>query len=118
MGTLISAVCESCGYRKDTMALFGGMIGFLDTCMIPYYCESCNTLFEGNMLEDDIFCSECGNDNVFSYEDQRAGFSGEKESFSWHVMELEREVKLNEEGNLCPQCGEFSLAFEDAGCWD
>jgi len=118
MGTLVNAVCESCGYRKDTMALFGGMIGFLDTCMIPYYCETCNILFEGNLLEDDIYCPECGRDSVFSYEDQRAGFREDKTLFSWFVMELEKEVKLNEEGNLCPQCGEYALRFESVGDWD
>ncbi len=118
MGTLITTVCESCGYRKDNMALFGGMIGFLDTCMIPYYCESCNTLFEGNMLEDDIFCPECGKDNTFSYEDARTGFKEDKTLFSWFVHKFEREVKLNEEGNLCPKCANFTLKFEDVGNWD
>lgn len=118
MGTLISAVCKSCGYRKDDMALFGGMIGFLDTCMIPYYCESCSILFEGNLLDDDICCPTCGKDKVFSYEDERAGFREEKESFSWFVMPMKREIKLNEEGNICPNCGKYTLKFESVGDWD
>ncbi len=118
MGTLVNAVCKSCGYRKDTMALFGGRMSFLETCIFPFYCESCNALFEGNLLEKNIFCPECGNNAVFTYEDERTGFREEKSSFSWFVMELEKEMKLNEEDNLCPQCGKLTLKFENVGKWD
>ncbi len=117
MGTIFNAHC-TCGYRKENLFLFQGMMEAYTNCEFPFYCESCKSLFIGNLLDDDVLCTDCGKNNVFSYEDQRAGFSGEKESYSWHVMEIEREAKLNEEGNLCPQCGEFSLAFEDAGRWD
>ncbi len=117
MGTIFNAHC-TCGYKKQGLFLFQGRMEAFCTCDFPFYCESCKTLFIGNLLDDDLCCPDCGEDTVYSYEDQRAGFRGEKESFSWHVMEIEREVKLNEAGNLCPQCGKFSLAFEDVGCWD
>ncbi|MCF7944351.1 MAG: hypothetical protein K9L75_02285 [Spirochaetia bacterium] len=118
MGTLITAVCEKCGYRKDLMTLFSGMIGVSEHCFIPYYCKSCSTLFEGDMLEDTIYCPECNSKDVVSYEDESLGFSEDKTSFSWHVFQIGREVKLNEKGNLCPQCREFTLKFESVGDWD
>jgi len=115
MGTLINAVCPNCGFRKDKMTLFGGYIGISDQCLIPCYCKTCKTLFEGDMLKSFYICPNCSSEDVASYEDQSLGFTENKTILSWNVFMVDREVKLNENENLCPQCGDFSLIFENIG---
>jgi hypothetical protein len=112
MGSIISAIC-GCGY-ENTMPLGGGMENFTTYCNFPFYCEECRILFEENAFEEQVSCPKCKGTKTDPY-DKKCLQEGTS-VFEWDVGD--RELILTNGNHICPKCGDYSLTFEEAGCWD
>ena len=118
MGTIIRAECR-CGFQKE-MCLGGGMLNFTKHCAFPMYCGQCKILFEANLFRKRIPCPSCrGTRDVVPYDDERVCRSKGEEVFQWATEDkIGRDLALTGGKYLCPQCGQFTLSFLMAGCWD
>lgn len=127
MGSLVEATCK-CGFNRE-MLLGGGQRNFQTYCGLPYVCGSCKTFFVANVLEKSVVCPDCNSSNVKSYGEHRAESSrwrlpwrkaaqDEKIVFSSFSGNRGLTFVLTAGNHTCPSCGDNSLRFVDAGCWD
>ncbi len=118
MGTIIRAECR-CGFAKE-MFLGGGMQNFTKYCAFPMYCGRCKILFEANLFQKRILCPYCRETkDVMPYDDERLCRRKGKEVFRWATEhEVGRNLALTDGEYLCPWCGQLTLSFTMAGCWD
>lgn len=120
------AICTNCA-SIDTVDLFAIVNAMKKDkymnnshliCNFPNYCKNCNTLFEANMYDDDIVCSNCKSNNTVAYNNEYVVKNLDKVSFDWLAPDGVNTLKLSEKGSLCPQCNQFSLEFKSVGLWD
>ncbi|MFC2172120.1 hypothetical protein ACFLU6_05750 [Acidobacteriota bacterium] len=117
MGGIVKAQCQ-CGYERE-MLLGGGMSNFTTHCNFPAYCRDCEDLVEVNLLQKKTSCPKCKGRDITPYDDDSMCQEKGEPVFSWNVQEeLGGELILTDGRYLCPNCGEFSLCFQEAGCWD
>lgn len=128
MGTIIKAICE-CGFETRDMYLGGGMSGYIvpygvgmsnhtAVCSFPNYCNSCKSLFVGNMLNDKIICTECKSKDTVPYNDSSLVKDLSKTSFEWNSSTKYGQLNLSKENSFCPKCENYSLEFRFVGMWD
>ena len=117
MGTMIVATCD-CGFKTDTMYLGGGMCNHTTMSNFPNYCKNCKSLFEANMYDDTIICTNCRSANIVRYDNPYVVKNLDELIFDWRAPGGKNTLKLSKKNSLCPQCNQFSLKFESVGVWD
>jgi len=120
MGDIVRAVCH-CGYSSEEMLIGGGRRDYLTNCNFPMFCKACHSLFEANLYDKKIVCSECGSDNVLSYDDKSLYKESEEGLMTYFYMlgvTPNRKLQLSKAKNLCPKCDHFSLFFGWLGLYD
>ena len=143
MGQLISGNCP-CGYG-ERVNLGAGMSNFRDSCLYPYKCKSCKSIFSGDLFKETSTCRHCASADTSCYEDPdlrtESDDSVDEVIASWrlgptqppkglkqkllHYLDRQasyykrsREVVIHRDGYLCPKCDEFSLSFESYAFFD
>ena len=117
MGAIILATCD-CGYSSKEMFLGAGMIDHQTRCNFPMYCKNCHSLFEANLYDKKILCTECGTDKVLQYDDKSLYKNGKGGYvFSWSISDV-KDAKLLNANYLCPDCGNYNLLFKSCGLFD
>ena len=114
MGSIISAHCD-CGYVVE-MPLGGGMRNFNECSNFPFFCEECRIPFIENLFAERYSCPECKGTKVFAYGDKKSCLKKGKVIFSESANN--RKFVLTDGKYICPDCGNSTLTFKDAGCWD
>ena len=113
MGTILYAKCK-CGYEKDNIYVGGGMSNFRTYNPFPHYCQDCKIMFEANLYDEQISCTECGSSNIVPYDDPSVCNTDES-------IPRSRSTKvwvLTDGECLCPNCGEMTLKFETVMNYD
>jgi hypothetical protein len=117
MGSIITARCD-CGYGEE-MYLGGGMLDFTTRCTFPLFCANCKILFKGNLFEKRIVCPECKSEGAIPYDNDQLCHRRGQKVFDWRLeREIGRDPELTDGEYMCPKCGQFTMTFEDVGCWD
>ena len=118
MGFLISAHCN-CGLEEEDIHLGGGMSSSTTYFGFPCYCETCRTLFEGNLLAKRQVCRKCRRKSILPYDDERFWKTKGDIIFSRTIEGgIGREISLTDGKYYCPACGQFELEFSFDGFWD
>lgn len=117
MGSVIRARCN-CVYEKK-MYLASGMVDF-DTCFwFPLFCLDCKILFEGDLYMKKIICPNCKSQHAVPYDSDQLCHKRGQVVFECNTDErIGRKLRLTEGDYLCPECGRFTMTFEDVGDWD
>jgi Zn finger protein HypA/HybF involved in hydrogenase expression len=119
MGAAVTATC-SCGLEASIL-IGGGMSNFMDICYFPCQCARCKKVVQVNLLAKRQRCPTCRANQPVPYDDPSlTDGSGSNEITSWNIAEnLGRTLKLTDSHYHCPQCGQMTLRFQNAGlCWD
>jgi hypothetical protein len=117
VGSLVKAHCR-CGYERK-LAVGGGMTSHETLCSFPVYCPPCKALFQANLFAEEIRCPTCKGLQVAPYDDESMCEKRGNRVFSWSAAKrLGRTLILTDGNYLCPECNDFSMHFEDIGCWD
>lgn len=105
MGSILKANCDKCGFEKEVW--FGaGMKDFTTICNVPAITKKTGRLGVKNILKEHM-----GDYTFYSDPTMYEGELGD-DAHQWG------EVMLKRENNLCPRCKNFTMVFEDNGCFD
>jgi predicted RNA-binding Zn-ribbon protein involved in translation (DUF1610 family) len=108
MGSAVTAKCQ-CGVSSQIL-VGGGML--THTSYFPCLCECCRSVVQVNLLAKPWRCPRCKGRRVIPYDDPTLSESGESIVTTWGS-------NLTDGKYRCPQCGQMTLHFEDAGLdWD
>ena len=103
MANLYTASCK-CGF-EGSVRTGGARKTFQTECYFPFYCKQCG-LINVNEMEPHDHCPRCKSGEIKPYGDATTSLDSRfKMVTSYHYS-------APTEGNLCPQCGEFTLNFE------
>ncbi|MCB2189302.1 MAG: hypothetical protein KQJ78_23030 [Deltaproteobacteria bacterium] len=118
-GSMVEATCANCGYHQG-MGLFGGKADFETHCDFPVYCVDCKQLEVVNLYAERTVCQACPNSRAVPYDDPSLlGKKGAKVITSWNTQKrLGRSLVLTDGDYLCPNCGKFTLHFQQVGLYD
>ena len=70
------------------------------------------------MYDEVIVCPSCNSDNTLPYNDAQIAKNLVYPAFDWLAPNGEDTLKLGRDSSLCPKCGDFTLNFDNVGCWD
>ena len=116
MGSIVYGACQ-CGYEKKEMCLGGGMLDFQTVAKFPYYCETCKEVKVHNAFIKPTICG-CGQLMV-RYDDPTLSKQTSEKPYKVFDWNMNYEILvLTDNGYLCPKCKEYTLEWNDGGCWD
>ena len=89
----------------------GGWSNFKTHCGFLFYCNNYNSMFVTHCFDDKIVCTECGEENVIPYGDDKLP---KPKYFIPFVSgySAKRELDAPCSKNLCLKCKKFTLNFE------
>lgn len=107
MGSILTAICGGCGFKKEIF-FGGGMLNFTTVCNVPAINKNTGEFIITNYLNKSTY-----SDNIIFY-NQPEMYSGviDEGAHQWC------DVYLKRKDNYCPECKGFTLDFEFAGCFD
>jgi len=110
MGAIVNAFC-GCGINSE-IKIGGGMSTFTYICYFPCFCENCNDVVEGNLMNN-TKCPNCSREGLIPYDDKQViGIKGDHNIVSWDANgRLGRELVLTNGTYKCPQCNKMRLQF-------
>lgn len=117
MGSVIRARCN-CIFEKE-IYLASGFDNFDTYFNFPMFCPECKTLFEGDLYSKTTICPNCKSMHGIPYDSDQLCHKRGQVVFVCNTDErIGRQLRLTEGDYLCPQCGRFTMTFEDVGEWD
>lgn len=113
MGTLLSAICKKCGFEKERIFFGGTRFNFETVCAVPAI-----DLSTGKFVVENYWNKEQLKDNILFYT--------ASELYKGEIIEEDGDVDngnsinfgrvlLKKNENKCPECGNFSMEFEENG---
>lgn len=104
MGDSRRAICK-CGFSQS-VRVGGNQTTFHEDSSFPFLCDQCG-IVDINIAKVERICPFCASPQIVQYGLAPASLSWEGfPHLQWG------ECKAHSEGNLCPQCRQYSLIFK------
>ena len=103
MANFYKASCK-CGYERSVRT-GGTRETFQTESYFPFYCKQCG-LINVNFMQPHELCPTCKSADIKPYGGPTTSLDNEFNTVTSY------KYKAPNKGNLCPQCGEFTLNFE------
>jgi len=112
MGSIIRAVCKSCGYEKE-LKLGGGKLDFHYYCAFPALNKTMKQIEERNIYQRDR--DKKNPSHILFYDDKTLidkKSIRSKDHLQWG------KYTLYDANYYCPKCKKFDVKFHFWGCFD
>lgn len=106
MGSIIRANCD-CGYETKDLFFGAGMADFETVCNVPSLKNGSSEIEMKNYKKRHLVP-----EYIFYTDSLLTETTNSSETINFF------EIRIHKEKNLCPKCKNYSLSFEDAGCFD
>jgi hypothetical protein len=108
MGSIESACCRFCGYKKEKLFMGGGMSNFTFYDGKPALDKENKELIIANYFEKDKIEKE----GKIIFYDSKELYTESQVKDIFHDDEILNNIFL------CPKCNQFEMIFKWVGCWD
>ena len=124
MGSMLQPVCD-CNHTFRLITAGGGMMNFMEKCVVPFYCDHCCTISHCNVMKEKHRCGKCDKKltmygkllGYMSPDNPDYNYNPEKVVFDWTVGPDLQYILENKKYH-CPSCKKETLEFLSFGHWD